>query len=328
MTWREFAGTTTQWDDLVVQLGATTPFQLSGWSAFRQSFGWRSLRLTTTNSAAAAQILVKSVGPARVAWVPGGPLGDSSTEQLRELTAALRDHVGGVVTYLRVADHHAYDPNRVASFRDAGWSHCSASLGGSETLVRTLSQSTDVSSDLYSSNWSRNLRRGIQRDITASVWNSPDADVVARMHREVEAAKEPFRAEWRGDCESIQQLLNSFGDKLVVVLAQDKNETPVAMRAAVVIGANAFDFLAATSNEGRKLYASNVALDALLTALASRGIRRYDFGGVDRTNNKGVFDFKHGAGGTDFTYTGEFETAMPRLAKPVISKLMSLRLSA
>jgi lipid II:glycine glycyltransferase (peptidoglycan interpeptide bridge formation enzyme) len=100
------------------------------------------------------------------------------------------------------------------------------------------------------------------------------------------------------------------------------------MRAAVVIGANAFDFLAATSNEGRKLYASNVALDALLTSLASRGVRRYDFGGVDRTNNKGVFDFKRGAGGTDFTYTGEFETAMPRLAKPVISKLMSLRLSA
>jgi lipid II:glycine glycyltransferase (peptidoglycan interpeptide bridge formation enzyme) len=62
--------------------------------------------------------------------------------------------------------------------------------------------------------------------------------------------------------------------------------------------------------------------------LAARGVSRYDFGGVDRVLNKGVFDFKHGAGGIDHTYNGEFETAVPRLVKSLVSKLVSFRLSA
>ncbi|MEY4400682.1 MAG: hypothetical protein RL072_547 [Actinomycetota bacterium] len=328
MTWQRFDGTAKQWDDVVERLGATTPFQLSAWAAFRQSFGWDSLRLETTDGSAAIQLLIKSIGPARIAWAPGAPLGDVSTEQLREIAGATRRLIGGAVTYVRIADHHPQDANRIESFRNAGWSRCSASLGGSETLVRSLDLHSGPISDSYSSNWSRNLRRGIQREITADVWDSPEPDLVARIHRDVEAAKEPFRAEWRGESSSIERLIETFGERLIVVKAQDKTRAVLALRAAVIVGSNAFDFLAATSNVGRKLYASNVALDALLGALAARGIMRYDFGGVDRTNNKGVFDFKHGAGGTDFVYTGEFETAVPRLAKPVVSKLMSLRLWA
>ena len=328
MTWQRFEGTAEQWDVLVERLGATTPFQLSAWAAFRNSFGWASLRLVTANDEAAVQMLCKSVGPVRIAWAPGAPLGDVSTEQLSELAGEARRLLGGAVTYLRVADHHPHDQSRVESFRKAGWGRCSALLGGSDTLVRSLGQASSALGDSYSNNWSRNLRRGIQREITADIWDSPNPELVARMHRDVEAVKEPFRAEWRGDSTAILRLFEAFGERLIVVKAQDKTGSVFSLRAAVVLGTSAFDFLAATSNDGRKLYASNVALDALLAALTARGVTRYDFGGVDRTNNKGVFDFKHGAGGTDFTYTGEFETAVPRLAKPVVSKLMALRLSA
>ena len=327
MRWQTFDGTAKQWDAVVERLGATSPFQLSAWAAFRQSFGWDSLRLATSDGASAVQMLVKPVGPARVAWAPGAPLGDVSTAQLRELAGEVKDLLGGAVTYIRVADHHLHDANRIEKFRTAGWSRCSASLGSSETLVRSLGQDSGSISGSYSSNWSRNLRRGIQREITAEVWDSPEPDLIARLHRDVEAVKKPFRAEWRGESSSIERLIETFGERLIVVKAQDTTGAVLALRAAVIIGSNAFDFLAATSNDGRKLYASNVALDALLISLAARGVMRYDFGGVDRTNNKGVFDFKHGAGGTKFVYNGEFETVFPHLAKAVISKLMTLRLS-
>jgi len=328
MTWHRFEGSAEQWDHLVERLGATTPFQLSAWALFRQSFGWDSLRLVTSDNAAAVQMLSKSIGPVRIAWAPGAPLGDVTINQLGELADVTRQLLGGRVAYVRVADHHPHNPSRVDSFRKAGWSRCSALLGSSETLVRSLDPTTAALQNSYSSNWSRNLRRGIQREITANIWDSPEPELVARMHRDVEAVKEPFRAEWRGDSASIQRLLEVFGERLLMVTAQDKTGSVLSLRAAVIIGTSAFDFLAATSSEGRKLYASNVALDVLLTTLATRGVTRYDFGGVDRVNNKGVFDFKHGAGGTDFAYTGEFETAVPRLAKPVVSKLMALRLSA
>jgi hypothetical protein len=328
MTWQLFHGTEQEWDDIVVRLGATTPFQLSAWARFRQSFGWHSIRLLTSEGTAAVQMLVKPVGPARIAWAPGAPLGCVSTELLRELAREVKRFVGGAVVYLRLADHHSLDQSRVESFKLAGWSPCSTSLGGTATLVRSLNQTSQPVNDSYSGNWSRNLRRGTQRGITATAWDTPDSVLVASMHGDVEDIKEAFHAEWRSDSGAIRHLLEAFGERLVMVRAQDATGTIHSVRAAVVVGANAFDFLAATSKDGRKLYASNVALDALLTILASRGVTTYDFGGVDRMNNKGVFDFKHGAGGRELSYTGDFEAAAPRLAKPVISKLMSLRLSA
>jgi lipid II:glycine glycyltransferase (peptidoglycan interpeptide bridge formation enzyme) len=151
---------------------------------------------------------------------------------------------------------------------------------------------------------------------------------LARLHQDVENLKYSFDADWRRDEGSIRRLLEYFGERLVVVRAIDARGALLAARAAVVCGATGFDFLAATAPEGRRCYASNVALDALLSLLSARGITRYDFGGVDPTNNKGVFDFKHGAGGLPYSYVGEFEFVSPRIARSAVSKLVALRLSA
>jgi lipid II:glycine glycyltransferase (peptidoglycan interpeptide bridge formation enzyme) len=328
MIWRRFEGTEREWDDLVERLGATTPFQLSAWAEFRESSGWRSLRLTNGGSTAAVQLLIKSTGPLHIAWAPGAPLGEVTYEELRNLALDTSRLLKSAVSYLRIADHHQYETKRSELLVSAGWSKCSNALGGTDTLVRPLHQGVQAVSDAYSSNWSRNLRRGIQREITAEVWSTPEAEIVAQLHRDVEQVKEQFHAEWRSDQESIQKVIDAFGERLIMVKAQDRDGGVLAVRAAIVIGANAFDFLAATSRDGRKNYASNVALDTLLTALTARSVTRYDFGGVDRANNKGVFDFKHGAGGMDFSYCGEYEIAVPRFAKSVVSKLLSLRLSA
>jgi hypothetical protein len=328
MSWQLFEGTSQEWDDIIIRLGATTPFQLSSWAEFRESFGWRSFRLTDTDHSQAVQMLVKTIGALRVAWAPGAPLGAVSVTDLANLVRDAGRFLGGTLTYLRLGDHQPENPDRTDLFRQAGWEKCSMSIGGAHTLVRTLGQVSVSVHDSYSNNWSRNLRRGVQRGITTDVWDAPDADQVAHLHREVEELKKSFGAEWRGDSAAIKRLLASFGDKLVMIKAESAEGQLLAIRAAVVIGTNGFDFLAATSPNGRKCYASNVALNALLSALATRGVRRYDFGGVDRTHNKGVYDFKHGAGGTDHAYNGEFEIAVPRFAKPFISKLVSFRLSA
>ena len=100
----------------------------------------------------------------------------------------------------------------------------------------------------------------------------------------------------------------------------------LALRGAVVIGSFGFDFLAATSDDGRKNYASNVALHHLLDVLATRGVTAYDFGGVDYHANKGVYDFKHGAGGTEHSYVGEFEMVRPRILRSFISTMVASRL--
>ena len=81
------------------------------------------------------------------------------------------------------------------------------------------------------------------------------------------------------------------------------------------------DFLAATSYEGRKHYASHATLWALANELARRGVVRYDLGGVDPVLNKGVYDFKHGTGAMEVPYGGEFDAASPALIRSVAGRL-------
>jgi hypothetical protein len=327
MSWRQFSGGADEWDSTVVRLGMATPFQLSAWANFRSAFGWRPLRLVTGDGNCAAQLLVKSIGPVRIVWGAGAPLGAVSTSLLAELPEATRHAVGGSVSYVRVADHRQLADVFINEYRDAGFVRPARLLSTGQTLVRNLSGNATLA-DAYTSNWSRNLRRGHQREVLAGEWTSPDAAQLARLHQDVENVKHSFDANWRGDEGSMRRLLECFGGRLVVVRAVDANGMLLAARAAVVCGTTGFDFLAATAPEGRRCYASNVALDALLSILAARGIARYDFGGVDQTNNKGVFDFKHGAGGVPLSYVGEFEFVSPRMAQGVISKLVTLRLSA
>lgn len=328
MTWQRFAGSTREWDALVMSLGARTPFQLSAWATFRQTFNWNALRLVSPDGRRAVQLLTRAVGPLHVAWAAGGPLGEPSQIDLENLPSSVATLLGGKILYLRIADHSPQSETRERLFRRAGWSRPAREIVTNHTLIRNLHDSESASEDGYSSNWSRNLRRGQQRNVTAEVWTSPDPVVIARLHRDVEATKGAFAADWRANEEALRNLISSFGNQLRVVRAVDAAGQTLSIRAATIHGSYAFDFLAATSVEGRKCYASNVAMHELLVASAAQGATSYDFGGVDRQENKGVYDFKHGAGGFEHHYVGEFEYVTPRIAKPVVSKLIALRLSA
>lgn len=328
MTWQLFAGSTREWDALVMSLGARTPFQMSAWATFRKTFNWSALRLVSSDDRGVVQLLTRAVGPLHVAWAAGGPLGDLSQGDLESLPTSVATLLGGRILYLRIADHSPQSETRERLFRQAGWSRPAHEIVTNHTLIRDLHESESASDDGYSSNWSRNLRRGQQRNVTAEVWASPDPVVIARLHRDVESTKGAFKADWRANEEALRNLISSFGDQLRVVRAVDAAGQTLSIRAATIHGSYAFDFLAATSTEGRKCYASNVAMHELLTTSAAQGATSYDFGGVDREENKGVYDFKHGAGGLEHHYVGEFEFVTPRIAKPVVSKLIALRLSA
>jgi lipid II:glycine glycyltransferase (peptidoglycan interpeptide bridge formation enzyme) len=325
MTWQRFTGSADEWDGLVEGLGATTPFQLAAWAAFRESFGWKPTRLITQDGKSAAQLLVKRVGPVQVAWGAGAPLGVVTPSLLRDLVEDTKRLLNARVLYLRLADHAPHESSRVATFRAAGWTTTKGPVGSLKTLVRSLDIDTAPLSASYSSNWSRNLHRGHQRGVTAEEWHSPDTQLIADIHRDVEDLKQPFHAEWRSEPAALEQLFECFRERIVIVKAHDQTGAVLATRAAVIIGRYAYDFLAATSKEGRKTYASNVTLDVLLGLLVERDIQHYDFGGVDPINNRGVFDFKHGAGGNEATYVGEYDTTSPKFASWALAKLVSSR---
>ena len=325
MTWQHFSGGDSQWDDLVTDLGSSSPYQTSAWATFRRSGGWNHLRFVTNGNRSAIQILCKQIVTANVVWAPGGPVGTATDHELSELPTVIATHSHSAVQYLRISDFRTAEPRRRQQYITAGWRQPRSAMSTAQTLVRQLGDATTLHT-LYSKNWSRNLRRGEERGIIADVWQSADSAEIARLHQSVVETKGLTTSDWRTQTDEISRLVACFGNQLVLVKATDAAGTLLAIRGAVVIGVRGFDFLAATTTEGRKLYASNVALHHLLNVLVTRGITSYDFGGVDPQGNKGVYDFKHGAGGSDHSYVGEFEIVKPRILRPIISTIVASRL--
>jgi hypothetical protein len=237
---------------------------------------------------------------------------------------AVRKVLGSRVTYLRISDFREFDSEHEVAYLGAGWTTSRHAMSSGRTLVRSLTADHDQLRAEYSSNWSRNLRRGEQRGIHYERWTTPDYTLMAEMYRDVVDLKKSFSADWRASPELLSHFATSFGDSLCIVRAISPDRKTLSYRAAINLGSVAFDILAATSYEGRKCYASHVATDGLLETLASLGCTHYDFGGVDQQGNSGVYNFKHGAGGRDFRYLGEWHCSLPQIARRSVEHIIHM----
>jgi hypothetical protein len=327
MTWQLFTGSDDDWDRTVTNLHNQSPYQTSAWATFRKFDGWTPIRLVSTNHKLAVQLLHRQRWGLGVAWAPGGPVGDSSSREVNDLHEYLRQQMSGIITYVRLTDFSAANENSHEHYRHSGWRRPQKTLSSGLTLKRNLNSDPNLIRSTYTKNWARNLRRGEDRGIAALVWNAPDPTEIANLHLSVAESKGISTQDWRTSPLRIADVLRIFQRQLVVVRAVDQFGTTQAIRGAVLCGTTGFDFLAATSIEGRKTYASNVALHFLLAELAGRGAVTYDFGGVDPIENKGVYDFKHGAGGLEQAYVGEFENSYPRFVRPILSTLIAFRVA-
>jgi lipid II:glycine glycyltransferase (peptidoglycan interpeptide bridge formation enzyme) len=105
----------------------------------------------------------------------------------------------------------------------------------------------------------------------------------------------------------------------------DQESRLLSVRGAALFGNTASDLVAATSPEGRRVYASYLATWSLLSALKDRNITSFDFSGIDDLRNKGVSDFKRGLGGKEVIYFPEHHLATPRFVLPLAALLIRYR---
>ena len=323
MSWHIFSDSDGGWDQIIQSLVPHTPFQGSQWANFRAAEGWSPLRLVSADKQCAIQFLVKQTrGLLVVGWAAGGPVGQPTPELAATLSQIFRHQFPRRLVYLRLSDFHESELTSSTLYELAGWRRCRHQLSNGSTLIRKLIPGDESIRDLYSSNWSRNLRRGEQRGVRFEQWKTPDFAEMAHIYQEVIDLKQSFEADWRTSPVALEQFCSNFGTNLVLVRAVNAQNQTLSYRAAFVLNEFGYDMLAGTSLEGRKCYASHVATHGLLFTLAERGCQTYDFGGVDKQSNLGVFNFKHGAGGCEHSYVGEFQTAFPRTVLSLSERMM------
>ncbi len=308
--WRIFDGEGAAWDSALLGLPGHNFYQCYAWGEVKRRLGWEVCRLIHKN--ACAQVLIRGypLGLA-LAWIPGGVAGDSGA-WTDSLGSAIRKYTGANMLYLRLNGLQSGDAALHPRLVQAGWRRPKARLEKGLSLWCDLSIDESQRLMRASANWRHNLKRSGNRNLRVSEWTDPDIASIGRIYRALEGHKGLAPQVTDAALAAYVALLRQ---QMILMRCDNRDGQAIALRAAVLFGDTAWDFLAAATPEARKVYASHATLWALQRACAARSVSRYDMGGADPEGNKGVFDFKRGVGAELLEYVGEWEQASNPLVR-------------
>lgn len=298
------------WDRDLQTLDDWTLDQSHAWGEHSQRLGWQIRRFLSRTAEgrprAMMQVLHRSPAPGvHMLWSPGGPVGDVSAWGAglrRTLTQSFR----GVGHYVRFFSHRPVREQDAATLERLDWRRVRTKVRSGLSMRLDLSRGMGELAKGLSANWRHNLKRAGKRGLTVRPWSEPDLDEILAVYRSMEQHKD-LREQFSR--EQLASLRASFGDRLVTWRCDGAEGRLLALRACVVIGDRAWDMLAATTVEGRRVYASYAACWALFEECRARGVRAYDLRGVEPDRGPGVYDFKRGTGAALVEYLGEWEWA-------------------
>lgn len=302
--WRIFDGGGAAWDAALLALPGHNFYQCHAWGEVKRRLGWEVCRLVREE--ACAQVLVRRYSLGLVlAWIPGGVAGDPDA-WASSLNTAIRDCTGATMLYVRINALQVAEAASNAQLTQAGWRKPAARLEKGLSLWCDLGADEAQRLTRASGNWRHNLKRSGNHGLRVSEWTDPDTTAMGNIYRALEGHKGLALQVTDAALDAYVALL---GRQMILMRCDNREGRAIALRAAVLFGDTAWDFLAAATPEARKVYASHATLWALQCACAGRGVSRYDMGGADPEGNKGVFDFKRGVGADLLEYAGEWELA-------------------
>jgi hypothetical protein len=331
LEWTVWDGTSSEWNNTIGHFDDVNVYQTSEWADHKSTSGWSVVRWVCKADGArvitAAQCLYRS-GPFStvVVWVPGGPIGDLN-KVTPKFVALLKSHLNTKLIYVRIAVMRSSDHVTAGQLASYKWNKSTTTIGTKSSLVHLLDVEESIRLTRCSTNWKRNLKRSTKIQSYPYVWQKPDSTSLSSAYQEMNDYKQIEGVSLNRSAQDLQSAINVFGDKLILVRSDDADGNALAIRGAICFGDTAWDYIAITTPAGRKTYASYAVFWALAESCFQLGMRRFDLGGIDPINNRGVYDFKKGTGSFQVDYEGEWDSASPRWFRVVASRLISQKVS-
>lgn len=298
------------WDRNLIRLADYSPFQIYAWGQYNRALGWTPYYFAAEdeNGDAAAMclgLLRRFPLDTGIFWCVGGPIGDIRfwNENLYE---NICQKTGLKRVYFRFRCDRELQTKDVRQLEKQGWARSSFKMTSARSMELDLTQSEERLYAGLSRGWRRNLKLARQNNFVIKLCSNPDIDELCRIFAEMEALKKlpPLFSR-----EKLENLFRYVKDNLIFYRCEDESGQLLCFRACLVIGNRACDYLAATTEEGRKHRASYVTFWQLFLHCKEQGITSYDLGGIDPLENPGVYSFKKQTGAREMKFIGEWDRA-------------------
>ena len=286
-----------QWDNLLILQKDYSIFQSFLWGQHKKNMGDKVLRLIFWDNNGKAETLLqiffkKLPFNIFLGWSPGGASGNLIRIK-SDLLEILKGELGARFVYLRFSFHRKENESDRQILLANNLKKSKYNIAGELSMSYYPNATLDVLSANLKGNWRHNLKRGEKQNLIIS--NSADFDIqsVIRLYRSLEKIKNISKQYSDKELESI---LEVFKDKMTIYFASSSDGELLALRACVILGSFAFDFLAATNDNGRKKYASYLLFWEIAKHCQKHHIAHYNMMGIDPVKNPGVYNFKQGTG--------------------------------
>lgn len=315
VNWTIFSGSAEEWHAAKQTFPRSSLYLAFEWGEIKAREGWEVVRILARREnsqiVGLTQILYRRLPLKGVfAWCPGGVVGDLQTFEFSKIAKTL----GFKFYYIRSSFH---DPQlSVELLSQLGWLKSPVPISNNQCMQIDLQKGEEELLGAMSSNWRHNLKRFGKKNLEIQRWQSPLALELAQYYEKFERMKGLAP---QHSLNSIEGVLEKFGDRLVILRVLDTQGELLALRGYIQDAGLALDWYAISTEAGRSHYASHGVLWELLRYAKASGVAIYDLSGVDPLKNTGVYNFKKGAGGVDVHFPGEYEKA----SLPFLSSIMN-----
>ncbi|WP_298749244.1 peptidoglycan bridge formation glycyltransferase FemA/FemB family protein [uncultured Arcobacter sp.] len=196
----------------------------------------------------------------------------------------------------------------------------SSKINSGFSIVHYLEKDIDYIKNM-NSNHRYYYKKALKNNLKATFSSTESITDFVDIHNNMTRAKDLQKL--RINHQDIINLSNAFNKNFLIETIYFE-EKVVASCLILIFEDCAFYYLAASNEDGRKLFASYFMIKELLDYLTINGIKRFDFAGITpyEQSANGVNKFKVGFGGKIVNYLGEFELFNNKLVNVTFNKLI------
>lgn len=292
-----------QWNQSLENFGYLDVFSSFEWGEYKKSQGWnieRMLFLKKSQLIGACQFIYKTKFKILFGWNSGGIL-FFDPKDLLEISKAIQKHYCGFFFLHRFNFYQKLEAN-TNFFLSQAFSSPHSKINSPFSIVFDFSQPHKLSSNhryYLKQSQKNNLQISFQINSQQSLqdfWITYNQMSIDKKLKAIQLSQK-----------QISTLSQAFGEKMIVCNVYNDSQQPLCSCIILTCNNRAFYYLASSSEEGRKTFASYFMVDKLLQYLKEKEFKSLNFGGITPydQNAFGVNRFKMGFGGEIVEYLGE-----------------------